>query len=189
MATYFTSDTHFYHNNIIEFCGRPYWNVDNMNEMLIENWNSRVDHTDIVWFLGDFSFGKPDQTEEVLRRLNGFKHLVVGNHDRKGRAEKTDWSLYFNSIQDYKRLKVDGHKFVLCHFPFESWERGYIHLHGHSHGTLRTIRGRHDVGVDANKYFPISVQEAVDAASSHKTIPPYQEVSTNGLVAPDGAPT
>lgn len=177
MATYFTSDTHFYHKNIIEFCNRPYYSVENMNEEMIENWNSRVDHTDSIYFLGDFSFGTPEQNREILFRLKGHKHLIVGNHDRKGRAEKTDWSFHFNSIHDYFRLKVDGYKFVLCHFPLESWERGYIHLHGHSHGTLRTLKGRLDVGVDANGYFPLSVQEAVDRALSNATIPPYQEVS------------
>jgi calcineurin-like phosphoesterase family protein len=150
-----------------------------MNDHLIHNWNDRVQPSDSVYFLGDFSFGNPEETGEILRQLRGHKHLVTGNHDRRGRAEKTDWDFYFNSRQDYMRLKYEGKKFVLCHFPFESWERGYVHLHGHSHGELRTLKGRHDVGVDmkGNYYSPISFQEAFDLAQSYDKLPPYQEVS------------
>lgn len=159
--TFFTSDTHFFHRNIIEFCKRPYGSVEQMNEALISNWNLVVQPTDTVWFLGDFSFGRIEETEEILRRLNGRKHLITGNHDRKGRCEKLDWSLYFDSQHDYLRLNVDRHKLVLCHFPFHSWERGYINLHGHTHGTYKSKYMQHDVGSDSNNYTPVSLEDAV----------------------------
>lgn len=161
---FFTSDTHFFHKNIIEFCNRPYGSVEHMNEELITNWNSIVKKSDHLWFLGDFSFGKVPETESVLKRLNGIKHLITGNHDRKGRCEKLKWSKYFVEQHDYLRTSINGQKVVLCHFPFHSWERGYINLHGHSHGTYQSKYMQHDVGVDVNNYVPISLEDAIERA-------------------------
>jgi len=167
--TYFTSDTHFFHHNVIQFCQRPFKDVEHMNVTLVDNWNSVVMPEDHVWFLGDFSFGKEDQTKEILSSLKGIKHLIVGNHDRKGRSQKLfnrDWQEFFVDTHDYFRLKVDEYKVVLCHFPMASWERGYVNLHGHWHspaGYQNKFR-QYDVGVDANEYKPISIAAAWDKA-------------------------
>jgi calcineurin-like phosphoesterase family protein len=174
MKTFFTSDTHFHHNNVIGFCSRPYNSVEQMNESLIKNWNRVVRQEDHVWFLGDFSFGTYDQTVAVLNQLSGIKHLVVGNHDRKGRADKVfnrDWKTWFVDRHDYYRLKVDGHKLVLCHFPFAAWERGYINLHGHLHSArgYQNKYNQYDVGVDANDYTPVELSDAVEAAQAGVT--------------------
>ena len=56
MVYWFTSDTHFGHKNIIEYCKRPFSSVEQMNEMLIKKWNNKVKVDDIVFHLGDFSF-------------------------------------------------------------------------------------------------------------------------------------
>lgn len=172
--TFFTSDLHFYHNNIIKFCNRPFGSVEHMNQGLIDNWNMVVGKKDHIWILGDFSFGTYEQTEEILAQLNGIKHLIVGNHDRKGRAEKlfnTDWKKWFVEKHDYFRLKVNGCKFVLCHFPFKSWERGYINLHGHLHNTPDTYEykwGQYEVGVDLNNYAPILLEDVIKRAYTAK---------------------
>lgn len=89
MTTFFTSDLHFFHNNIIQFCNRPFDSVEDMNWKLIKNWNDVVQWNDHVWVLGDFSFGTVAETENILIQLNGIKHLIIGNHDRKGKCEKT----------------------------------------------------------------------------------------------------
>lgn len=175
---FFTSDLHFYHRNVIEYCKRPFKDVEEMNECLIRNWNDRVGATDTVYVLGDVSFGNPMDTHQTLLRLSGFKHLILGNHDRHGRhspkkSESFPWEEHFNSIHEYKRLDVEGHKFVLCHFPFASWERGYINLHGHTHGKYPCRYRQHDVGVDSNNYQPITWQEAIDRANENKTLSPY----------------
>lgn len=168
--TFFTSDCHFYHKNIIDFCKRPFGSVEHMNESLINNWNSVVENQDHVWMLGDFSFGSYEETATILEQLKGHKHLIVGNHDRKGRADKLfnrDWADYFVDSHDYFRLKVDGEKFVMCHFPFASWERGYINLHGHLHspaGYQNKYR-QYDVGMDANNYTPILLSDVVKRAN------------------------
>ncbi len=167
--TFFTSDLHFFHANVINFCQRPFGSVEHMNEHMIEKWNNIVGDKDHIWMLGDFSFGKYEQTEEVLNSLKGIKHLIVGNHDRKGRSDKLfnhDWEKWFVSKNDYLCLKVDGHKLVLCHFPFYSWERGYINLHGHLHN-LKGYKNKYrqyDVGVDANNYCPIILSDVVKKA-------------------------
>lgn len=164
MKTFFTSDTHFFHENVIKFCNRPYESVEQMNQALIANWNKVVAHEDHVWFLGDFSFGKIPETEGILYRLNGIKHLITVNHDRKGRCQGLDWSKHFVDQHDYYRLKIGNNKFVLCHFPFSSWERGYINLHGHWHSTPADYHSKwmqHDVGVDMNNYTPLVLEDAI----------------------------
>lgn len=171
MKTFFTSDTHFFHENVIKFCNRPYGSAEHMNEELIKNWNNVVSDKDHLWFLGDFSFGTAQQTEEILSRLNGLKHLITGNHDRKGRCQKLDWSKYFVDQHDYYRLKVNGEKFVLCHFPLASWERGYYNLHGHWHSTPDNYHSKwmqHDVGVDMNNYTPLLMEDAITRCISNK---------------------
>ena len=169
--TLFTSDTHFHHGNVIQFCNRPFGSVDHMNGELVRNWNSVAEPSDHVWFLGDFSFGTYDETVDILQQLNGHKHLIVGNHDRKGRADKLfnrDWEKWFVDRHDYYRLKVDGYKFVLCHFPFSSWERGYYNLHGHLH-TLAGSENKWrqwDVGVDRNNYTPVVLSDVIKLADN-----------------------
>lgn len=172
---FFTSDTHFHHTNVIQFCNRPYGSVEQMNQALVDNWNSVVSDEDHVWHLGDVSFGNVPQTEEILQQLNGLKHLITGNHDRKGRCQKLDWSKYFVTQHDYYRLKVkegdSEYKFVLCHFPFSSWERGYYNLHGHLHTLPHEKQGKfkqHDVGVDNNNYTPLLLSDAVKRSIQNK---------------------
>jgi len=172
--TFFTSDTHFHHANVIQFCKRPFGSVEQMNETLIQNWNSVVDDEDDVWFLGDLSFGKVPETEYVLSRLKGIKHLIIGNHDRKGRCQKLKWDQYFVDQHDYYRLVVGEHKFVLCHFPFSSWERGYYNLHGHLHTLPDEFQGKwkqYDVGVDNNNYTPLLMEDAIARSMLNKENP------------------
>lgn len=175
MRHFLTSDTHFFHKNVIEFCGRPFDSVEHMNESLIKNWNNVVNKEDHVWFLGDFSFGKVEETEDILLRLKGHKHLIVGNHDRKGRCSKLKWENYFETIHDYYRLKTaDGDKAVLCHFPFSSWERGYYNFHGHVHTTKGQMFSKfmqHDVGVDNNNYAPVLFEDSMRLSIKGKDKP------------------
>jgi len=172
--TFFTSDTHFYHENAIQFCKRPFGSVEDMNQKLIQNWNLVVGEQDHIWFLGDFSFGKVPETEQVLSQLKGIKHLITGNHDRKGRCQKLKWDQYFIDQHDYYRLNVDGEKVVLCHFPFSSWERGYTNLHGHLHTLPDEFQGKwrqYDIGVDNNNYTPVLLEDAIKRSMLGKENP------------------
>lgn len=166
----FTSDLHFNHEKVIEYSKRPFASLHDMTEALIHKWNFIVDRGDVIYVLGDFALTNnttdKGMVEDILSRLNGNKHLITGNHDRKAVTEATGWSWAGN----YKSIKVkdsDCHggnqKIVLFHYAIRSWQnigRGAWHLYGHSHGNLPKAIGKSlDVGVDANGYYPVSYQE------------------------------
>ena len=81
--TYLVSDTHFNHSNIIKDCSRPFSNIEEMNKVIIDNWNNIVDKEDTVYHLGDFGFGTKEELKEIFDKLNGKKYLIMGNHDRR----------------------------------------------------------------------------------------------------------
>ena len=157
MATYYTSDTHFGHHNIIEYCNRPYANVREMNLEMERIWNETVSPTDTVYHLGDFALGDLDNALEILRRLNGCKILVSGNHDPKKVRESEHWA----EVHTYLRIGRN----VMFHFPIEQWNnmdsQKTIHLHGHCHGTIprgRQPKNRYDVGWDS-LHRPMTIEE------------------------------
>ena len=82
MSTWFTSDLHFGHVNIIQYSGRPFTDVDQMNTSLIDRWNALVQPGDDVWVLGDVAMGHIADTLPLVGRLAGYKRLLAGNHDR-----------------------------------------------------------------------------------------------------------
>lgn len=148
---FFTSDNHFYHKSILSFCPttRAGEDEDEMSELMIEKWNSQVSMYDIVNCLGDFSFGKKDKTIAVLKRLNGIKHLIIGNHDFHWLNSES--GLYFQTIENYKTLKIGSKNVVLFHYPIAEWDRmhyGSFHLHGHTHGNNQYTGKILDVGID-----------------------------------------
>ena len=165
---YFTSDLHFGHDAVIEYCQRPFKSLEHMEAALIENWNDTIRAGDDVYVLGDFSLAKPERTLDVLRQLNGNIYLVRGNHDRgaKGRVKgRFVWikDLYELKVRD-ERVKGGKQRIVLCHYALLTWpamHHGAWSLHGHSHGSLRDspTAKRLDVGVDCHNYRPISYEE------------------------------
>lgn len=155
--TFFTSDTHFNHRNILKFCSetRQGNDIDEMNELMIEAWNSKVALADTVYHLGDVAFGSPAKTRHFLDRLNGRLHLVKGNHDTSKYIKHMGYR--FETIQDYKEIRVPDLNgitidVILFHFPIEEWNRcshGAYHFHGHTHGLMPESNSRMtDVGVD-----------------------------------------
>lgn len=158
---YFSSDHHFFHNNVLQYCGRPFSSVEEMNEKLIENYNKIVTSKDQVYFLGDFSFGNKEETNKIIRRLNGNKFLILGNHDKQNYKE-------FGWIKNYYELYVDNQCIVLNHYAQRTWNKAYHgswHLFGHSHGKLEPFGKSVDVGVDSDwitnykEYRPFSFDE------------------------------
>lgn len=168
---YFTSDLHFGHENVIRHAGRPFFSASEMDETLIQNWNRRVGPQDEIYILGDLTMKGVTYAESILRRLNGRKYLVCGNHDRFVRQQSFDCGL-FEWVGDYCELDHEGRTFVLFHYPMLEWNhffRGAFHLHGHQHNSAdynlaERAAGlrRFDVGVDANGFAPVSVQEIID---------------------------
>ena len=156
---WFTSDQHFYHKKMLEY--RNFNTIEEMNNFLIKKYNQVVKDKDIVYFLGDFSFGTVTQTIEILKQLKGHKHLILGNHDRKKIYKKNIFKQYFESITDYYELKYNHQLYILCHYPFETWHKknyGSIHLYGHIHfNNINFIKNRYHVGVDTNNFTPVCI--------------------------------
>lgn len=153
MKDWFASDHHVYHRKIIEFCHRPFKDLPEMHERMIADHNRVVLPGDRVWFVGDFSFGEPDETSAVLARMNGQKFLIKGNHDHQRRIHHVNG---YAGVFPYRELKFENDHVILCHFPILMWNRaqhGSYHLHGHSHGSIaypENLRNARifDVGVD-----------------------------------------
>lgn len=154
---YFTSDLHFGHPNIINYCKRPFSSAEEMDSVLIEYWNRIVSKGDHIFILGDFSFHTNNNTQRIIRRLNGIKYLILGNHDAGLRGNVK--TLFTGGVDNYGEITCGFDKLILCHFPFRSWnyrEHGSWNLHGHTHGTLAPEGLQLDVGVDCHNYCPIS---------------------------------
>lgn len=105
MTTFFTSDLHLYHSNIIRYCNRPFANVDEMNQAILDNYNAKVSDEDTVYFIGDIAFLKSSEAKADLPRymgnLRGKKHLICGNHDRVASINR-----YFDSCRTYSEIEV-----------------------------------------------------------------------------------
>jgi calcineurin-like phosphoesterase family protein len=191
MNRWFTSDTHFGHANIIKYCNRPFADVDEMNEALVENWNRVVHEDDTVYHLGDVALGPWERWDAVLSRLNGYKILVVGNHEKifpgennERRIERfrPEYEKYFDEIHAHypKFVLSNGQVVNLSHFPYEEDhmekarfmdyrlpDDGTVIVHGHTH--METIMSRSKtgtiqvhVGMDAHNYTPVSEQQVID---------------------------
>ena len=133
---YVCADLHFNHANIIKYENRPFASRDEMNEKLIGNWNAVVNPGDCVWVLGDVGFAGNTKISEWVNRLNGYKLLVMGNHDRSRSAAK--WSqLGFNNVyKDHAIIRHNGQYVMMMHEPPE----GHLYpdtfyCYGHVHGS------------------------------------------------------
>ena len=168
--TFFTSDQHFGHFNIIRLCSRPFGTVEEMDEALLSKWNAKVKADDTVYILGDLFF-RAAKVEPILKTLNGRKHLIVGNHDHTW-MKRVEASDYFASVQTLKEVEVDGRVLTLCHYPMLSYpqaRRGYM-VYGHIHNNVRddywpliARRSRLlNAGVDVNDFEPVSFDELVE---------------------------
>lgn len=163
---YFTSDLHLGYPKVIKNRNRPFDTVEEMNETLIANYNSLVSKKDTVYLLGDLTQKlEPQEANSLLSRLNGKKTLLIGNHDK---YKKYDAKI-FKEMCDYKYLTDKKVPIALMHYPILAWNRyrnGSMMLHGHIHSTgeynernrVEGIR-RYDVSVDANHFYPVSLDE------------------------------
>lgn len=177
MTTWFTSDLHFGHKNIIKYCLRPFAvdpckptkaDVETMNHALIENWNAVVQDGDMVWNLGDASFCCPvDQAAECLRQLHGHHNFIRGNHDdavdELFNASKSPNNMDYRK-RDIVEVQVEDQSIVLCHYAMREWHhclRGVWHLFGHTHGCLPGFGKSVDVGVD-NAHVVLGLEKSKD---------------------------
>jgi len=190
--TYFTSDWHIGHENVLEYSKRPFVDIHHMHRVLVNNYNSTVGSNDICYFLGDMGMHNGEDMKRVLGKLNNStKILILGNHDKKGRQY---WhACGFSAIMYSSSLRVGHNTVTMSHCPLygvlredttsmrgsdgtDNWhgeekqfqkgfslpDFGQFHLHGHIHSpnsgkSVKILDRQYDVGVDANKYKPVSL--------------------------------
>lgn len=171
---FFTSDTHFGHSKIIDYCKRPFSSIEEHDKTLIQNWNNVVGQDDTVFHLGDFAYGNSQFISNIIKQLNGNIILIKGNHDLRN-MNPTLYNI-FSDVVYQARILIDKQTVYLNHFPFLCFDHGDINLYkdnysiqlfGHVHsGPLTSSEDvnrlnilfptQYDVGVDNNNYTPIS---------------------------------
>lgn len=141
---FYISDLHLFHEASIRFDQRPFSSLEEMHEMILENWNKRITNGDTVYILGDISLrGRNEDLVAFVAKLKGRKVLVKGNHDD---LSDYRYQQLFHEIVDYKEIRdaFDGknYKLVLCHYPLFSWKdmgKGSILLYGHTHNSQEDV--------------------------------------------------
>lgn len=200
MTIFFTSDTHFFHAKIAYLCQRKVPGIEKysdicrtrdpeiaaaeapfikqfteeMNETLIENHNKVVRKGDTYYHMGDFAWHRTGSEKylEIFKRLNGDKHLILGNHDEKSEMEKLPWS----SIRSYGKVRADNRRIVMFHYPIAEHD-GYwhddLHVFGHVHSSKDkpfALRNKlsWDVGVDNNDLTPVALEDLIKKIEENK---------------------
>lgn len=179
MTVYYSADFHFFHDNVIRYCNRPFADVHEMNEELVARWNAVVGPEDEAWILGDVALRR-DRLEPVSR-MNGIKVLVAGNHDdcwdyhkRSSGAVRAYYDAGFAHVVTSGRITTtlgnpEGPQVMLSHLPYRGdshEEQRYVAqrpvdgglplLCGHVHDAWRTSGRQINVGVDVWGYAPVS---------------------------------
>lgn len=197
---FFCSDPHYGHSGIVMGTSnwdnksgcRPFDTIEDMNSVLVNNINSVVGKNDILFCLGDWSFGSY-KTGENITNIKKFReqikcenvHLIFGNHDAEIIANKDDSKYLFSSVAYYREIviieqplgqgeKSTKQKIVLSHYSYRVWNgmhNGDWMLFGHSHGNLKGAEGKTvDVGFDTNNLKPYSYQDIKDIMSTKQIV-------------------
>jgi len=156
------SDTHFNHSNMLKFLDkdnkpvRVFSSVEEMNEKMVNNWNSVVSPGDKVYHLGDVFMGSEDWFKRHWPRLNGRKRLVVGNHDN---IKFLASGGFFDKVEMWRVFKDFG--IVLTHVPIhtDSFRKVKINVHGHIHEKQSPDGPYKCVCVEQTNYTPVNIEE------------------------------
>jgi len=188
MNIWITSDTHFGHTNIAgskisnwTSGYRDFNSVHEMNMALVDGINKYVKEDDILYHLGDWSFGG---VHNILQFRNYIVcknvHLILGNHDqhivdKEIKYHDTSFNPIeiFSSVQDVLTLDIGKTKLFLSHYSHRVWlgsHKGVIHLYGHSHGSIPDYGKSMDVGVDVafkkfGEYRPFNIGDITNIMS------------------------
>ena len=170
MTNWYTSDTHFGHENIIRFSKRPFNSVAHMDSVLIANMWELVGPEDDLWIVGDFAYGErskdPAYLVDIFGQLPGArKHLVVGNHDGP-LTQELPWDSVSKLVEVPDGPKNQAH--TLCHYPMITWDqsrKGTLQMFGHVHENWRGTQNSVNVGVDAWKYMPVRFEDVARRAT------------------------
>lgn len=170
MNVFFTSDTHFGHARILELSNRPFDSIEHMNDEIVKRWNEVVKPEDMVYHLGDVALGPIHDSLANVKRLNGRKILVLGNHDRpfmvksKGAEKVSQWEQTYRDAgfadvqHKYAVVNMAGTLLYLSHFPYDGdshedeerfknerlIDKGIPLIHGHTHSNGVVTRSKND---------------------------------------------
>lgn len=165
----YCADHHFLHGGnpdapragVIDWCNRPFANIAEMTDALIEAHNAVASRTTNVYIIGDFAVGKDEKAKRrIFDKMNGRKHLIIGNHE-KNDTLRLGWA----SEPSYRKTVIDnGRSIFLDHLCARSWPGMYreaYHFYGHTHGRLPSHGRSMDVGIDSWGYAPVTADDAI----------------------------
>lgn len=167
MTRFVVSDHHFNHENIIEYCNRPFDSVDEMNQHMIERWNSVVSEDDVIIHIGDVAFtgGGSDSPSEILENLNGQKMVIAGNHDESINPDEFPYPVVESTVIQYH-----GYRFWCTHRPEDvpdEWTEWLIHGHVHNDQPfIEYQNNKINVSVERTKYTPLPLSQLVKGLKS-----------------------
>lgn len=181
--TWFTSDFHLGHANVIKFDNRPFDSIKDMDDSIIDNINSVVKPKDTLYFLGDFCYWKMSSLQyanslTAYRRRIACNNIIYiyGNHDKELRSNIQLQRYNFKEFHTLLETKICGQDISLCHYSMEVWDKahhGAWCLFGHSHGSLPDDPNalKIDVGINCHGYYPLHFEEVKQKMSSKKFVP------------------
>lgn len=161
MNIFFTSDTHFGHANFLNFRDansvliRPFFSVEEMDEMMIQRWNEIVRDGDRIYHLGDVAFGS-GTAERILPRLRGSKRLILGNHDD---LRDTALQRNFKKVTLWRAFSEEG--FICTHIPLREADirHSAVNVHGHIHQQDAPTRRHINICVEKTNYYPVALED------------------------------
>lgn len=177
MTEFWTADLHFFHTNVIEYCRRPFKDIDDMHEAIVNGWNQRVSDRDLVWVIGDVAFASPKKVRPFIDRMDGYKILVRGNHDPK---PKDCLKMGFNAVIDGPlEVQIGGLRCLVSHYPYHDprderyverrpKDNGLWLIHGHVHSEWKVKDRQINVGCDAWDFKPIDTETIKSVISTPK---------------------
>lgn len=179
MGIFFISDTHFCSDNIIKYCGRPFKDAADMNEKLIQNWNSVVGEDDLVYHLGDFVMHQSENIPPIVERLNGRIVLVRGNHDTRAKLEVFRHYPDKIDVRDIAYVPFKGIFLVACHMPMtnpafldmvNTDNSEVVPVHGHVHDKVPFFTQEFhsfNVSADVINFTPVPIQTIYKTVKQH----------------------
>lgn len=170
MAIWFTSDWHLNHDREFIWKARRFNSIEEMNKKIISRHNEVITPSDELYILGDLMLGSDNKSGlEFISQVNGYKHIILGNHDTRQRKDLYQANGYECLFAD--TLRYNGYNFYLSHYPTitsnlekESLKQCIINLYGHTHQTTNfynDIPFCYHVGVDSHYCFPVEINDII----------------------------
>lgn len=164
---YITSDFHFCHNKEFLYKPRGFSSIEEMNIVLVENYNNIITPEDTVYILGDCMLNDNEIGIKLLSQLKGHKYLAIGNHDSDARIDKYRAANIFEDIQFAYRFRYHKWYFYATHYPTITYNPNDAHwccLCGHMHTKDKFVQwdlGCYHCELDGHQNMPVSIEQII----------------------------